>query len=416
MKNNTSVTRRGFLRTAGATLALPYIIPSRSWAAANTTAPSERITMGAIGFGGRGRYDLTFFLQQPDVQVVAVCDVQGSRRAQAKGLVDKQYGNKDCATYIDFRELLARTDIDAVLIATGDNWHAMGSIMAARAGKDIYSEKPMSVSMAEGRAVADTMKRYGAIYQCGTQRRSITRFRFAAELAQSGRLGTLHTLLAEKTNNRWVDSTFPAEPEPPRSELDWDMWLGPAAWRPFNRKYVQRGTWANHRDFSGAEFTEWGSHTVDLCQWANQADDTSPIFYEPVADTVHARYANGVDLIFSRHEWPLGVRYEGTEGWVEVDDDGNINTHPRTLLTSHKFGKGYPADNHIRNFLDCVKTRQQPTSPAETAHRSNTVCQIANICKYLNRTLHWDPVNEQFINDPEADRMLSRTMRAPWTL
>ena len=416
MTNTRSLTRRGFLRTAGMAATFPYVIPFSAHGHGKVSGPSDRITLGAIGVGPRGTYDMTFFLSCPDVRVLAVCDVQGQRRAAARDLVNNHYGNKDCAAYVDFRELLARSDIDAVLIATGDNWHAMASILAARAGKDIYCEKPMSVSVAEGRAVADTVRRYGTIYQCGTQRRSISRFRFAAELAQSGRLGQLKVLLAEKTNDRWVDTSFSEQPQPPREVLDWDMWLGPAAWRPYNEKYVQRGVWGNHRDFSGAEFTEWGSHTVDLCQWANRADDTSPVFYEPVEGTVKARYANGVKLVFSRHEWPLGVRFECDEGWVEVDDDGNLNTHPRTLRSSRQFSIGYPADNHIRNFLDCVKTRQEPTSPAEAAHRSNTVCQIANICKFLDRKLQWDPKAERFVADSEADRMLSRAMRAPWSL
>lgn len=414
MMNARSITRRGFLHSAGAVLALPYVIPSQVLGGAGP--PSERITLGAIGLGGRGSYDLNFFLGCPDVRVLAVSDVQGSRRAKGKAMVDRKYGNTDCQTYIDFRELLARSDIDAVLIATGDNWHALASVMAAQAGKDIYSEKPMSLTVAEGRAVANTVKRYGTVYQCGTQRRSITRFRYAIDLARQGRLGQLNLLLAEKHRFTWKLLSFAPQPEPPREEVDWDMWLGPAAWRPYNEQYMQRRVWAASRDFSGAEFTEWGSHTVDLCQFAKDADATSPIWYEPTAGTVKATYADGVELLFSPHAWPLGVRFEGTEGWVEVDDDGNINARPKSLLSSRKFGKGYPADNHIRNFLDCVKTRSEPISSAEAAHRSNTVCQIANICKFLGRKLHWDPEKERFLNDGVANSMLSRSMRAPWCL
>ena len=410
------ITRRRFLRSAGTALALPYVIPSGVLGRAGTVSPSEQITLGAIGLGGRGSYDLNFFLGCPDVKVLAVSDVQGNRRAKGKNMVDRKYGNADCQTYLDFRELLARPDIDAVLIATGDNWHALASIMAARAGKDIYSEKPMSLTVAEGRAVADTVQRYGTVYQCGTQRRSITRFRFAMDLARRGRLGPLNLLLAEKHRFTWKFVSLPPQAQPAREVVDWDMWLGPAPWRPYNEGYMQRKVWAASRDFSGAEFTEWGSHTVDLCQFANDADATSPIWYEPTAGTVKAKYANGVELLFSRHEWPLGVRFEGSDGWVEVDDDGNINAHPKSLLSSRKFGKGYPADNHIRNFLDCVKTRAQTISNAEAAHRSNTVCQIANICKFLDRKLHWNPETERFINDEVANSMLSRSMRAPWRL
>ncbi len=416
---NSKITRRAFVQGAGAALAMPYIITSSALGAPDKAAASERITMGVIGIGGRGRSDLGALLSNADVQMVAACDVKRSARKAGKSMIDQKNGNSDCATYRDLRELLARDDIDAVLIATGDNWHTMASILAAKAGKDIYCEKPMSVVVAEGRALCDTMQRYGTIFQCGTQRRSVPRFRFAVELAQSGKLGELKTVYAEKAPAVWFKQghhqiSLPPQPEPPREEVDWDLWLGPASWRPYNAKYTSRGFWMAHRDFAGGMLTEWGSHTADLCQWANNANNETPVEFEQAEGTVVCRYANGVKLVFEDGKWPLHVRFVGTEGMVYVDDDGNMEAEPKSLLADQKFGKGYPQSNHVRNFLDCIKSRRRPIAPAEGAHRANSTCQIANICLQMGRKLKFDPVAERFIDDPMADQQLARAMRAPW--
>ncbi|MHC4405464.1 MAG: Gfo/Idh/MocA family protein [Planctomycetota bacterium] len=415
---NNRMTRRGFVRRAGAALAAPYVITSTALGGAGRPAASERITLGAIGVGGRGMSDLQSLMGNDDVQVVAICDVIGKKRASGKAAVDKRYGNTDCVTYLDLRDLLARADVDAMLIATGDNWHTTASILAAKAGKDIYCEKPMSVAVTEGRALCNAMDRYGTIFQCGTQRRSVPRFAFAVELAQTGKLGELKTLYAEKAPPEWFRyhryATLPPEPEPPREVVDWDMWLGPAAWRPYNSKYLTRQFWMCHFDFSGGMIPEWGSHTVDLCQWANNADDTAPVEFEQAEGTIVARYGNGVKLVFEEGKWPLHVRFVGTEGSVYVDDDGAIETEPKSLLAERRFGKGYPQSNHVRNFIDCVKSRRQPIAPAEGAHRANSTSQIANICLQLERKLHYDPAKEQFVGDPMADRMLHRAIRDPW--
>jgi len=423
------LSRRDFCRAA-AGAAAPYVITSTALGAPGRAPASERIVMGAIGLGGRGRHDMQALMNNDDVQMVAVCDVQATRRKIGKLIVDRHYGNSDCVTYRDFRELLARDDIDAVLVATGDNWQALASIMAAKAGKDIYSEKPMSLTVGEGRGVADTVKRYGVVYQCGTQRRSVPRFAYAVELARSGKLGELKEVWAEKApfggKVEWFRITLPPEPEPPADFLDWNMWLGPAQWRPYNHRYITRGFWALHLDFSGGAITEWGSHTVDLCQLAVGQEHSGPVefeldmvkseqFEEPRRSVV-AHYANGVKLIFEPGKWPLHVRFVGTEGWIYVDDDGNVRAEPKSLIAGRKFGRGYPATNHIRNFLDCVKSRRTPIAPAEQAHRSNTVCQVANICVQLNRPVKWIAERERFDNDPEADAMLYRAMRQPWRI
>ncbi len=414
---SNKITRRTFVKGAGAALT-PYIMTSPVRGGQARPPASERIVMGTIGLGGRGRSDLNALLANDDVQMVAVCDVQGARRKVGQAVVDKKYGNNDCTAYRDLYELLARSDIDAVLIATGDNWHTMASILAAKAGKDIYCEKPMSVVVAEGRALTETMKRYGTVFQCGTQRRSVGRFKYAVELAQTGKLGELKTLYAEKAPDEWFKyhrrATLPPQPEPPRDVVDWDRWLGPAQWRPYNKDYLTRRFWMCSFDFSGGALTEWGSHTVDLCQWANNANATSPIEFELAEGTVVARYANGVKLVFEKGKWPLHVRFVGTEGWIYADDDGNVEAEPKSLLTDRNFGKGYPQNNHVRNFLDCVKSRHTPIAPAEGAHRANSTCQIANICLQLGRKVTWDPDNERFVGDPMADQMLNRAMRPPW--
>ncbi len=419
LNRNQPWTRRQFLQGAAAAtaglVAAPNILVKSARAAAN-----ERVGVGVIGVGSRGRYVLSAFMAQPDTQILAVSDCFADRRRQAAEQVNQGYGNTDCAEYIDFLELLERPDIDVVAIATGDNWHAEASIMAARAGKDIYCEKPMSVTIAESRAVADTMRRLGRIYQCGTQRRSIGNFRFAVELARSGKLGQLKEVHAEEAHgwDAFNYETLPAEPEPAREDFDWNRWLGPALWRPYNHAYPTRGFWSNHVDFSGASITEWGSHTVDLCQWAADADDTNPVEFEQQGDRYVGRYANGVKLVIRKglRFGSCPVRFEGDEGWVETGDDGIIETHPASLLGERRFEGGYPSDNHVRAFLDCVQTRQQPVSNADVAHHSITACHVANVCKRLGRPVRWDPAAEKFIDDEEADRLRSRAYREPWYL
>lgn len=418
----TLLSRRRFLRgtlaAAGATLAFPTLIPASALGQAGRVAPGDRIVMGTIGLGGRGRYDLSALLNSPDVQMVAVSDCRRERREQGKQTVDQKYGNADCAVIPDFRELLERSDLDAVLIATGDNNHSMVAIAAARAGKDMYCEKPMSVAITEGRALVNAVKRHSRIFQCGTQRRSIARFRFAIDLARNGELGRVHTLYAEKAPMKpeWSFATLPEESLPPKEDFDWDTWLGPAQWRPYNAQYANRQFWKSHLDFSGGAINEWGSHTADLCQMAAGADDSGPTGYEPWKDTVVAHYANGMKLVFEEGVWPLHVRFVGDMGMVYVDDDGNLETDPPSLRANRDFGRGYPAENHVRNFLDCVKSRQQPIAAVEGAHRSVTVCHVANICRFLGRPLKWNPAKEEFIGDEQANRMRSRAVREPWIL
>ena len=257
--------RRSFLACtlkAGALLLAPQVVRGAVLGKDGGIAPSERIVLGAIGIGNRGSYVLGCFMEEPDVQFVAICDVKAARRKAVKERADAKYGNNNCATYRDLRELLARDDLDAVLIATGPNWHALASVTAANAGKDVYCEKPCSMTIQESRALADTYRRYSRIYQAGTQRRSIGNFIFAANLVASGKLGKLKTVHANTLPPATVHTWLPAEPEPPADEVDWDRWLGPCPWRPFNRQYVAGG-WRGFFDFHGGGILEWGAHTLN---------------------------------------------------------------------------------------------------------------------------------------------------------
>lgn len=422
----TVLTRRRFLRNAAIACGMPAIIPASALGRNGTVAPSNRIVLGGIGLGPRGRQDLQAFLKQPDVQFMAIADVQEVRQEVVRVMANRHYGNQDCIKTREMHEILGRADIDAVLIATGDRWHAVATIMAAKAGKDIYCEKPCSMTLRESQELADAVNRYGRVFQAGTQRRNVDNFRVAAELARSGRLGRIHTvhagILALEESHAWL----PAEPEPPADVVDWDRWLGPAPWRPYNKDYVN-GRWRGYYDFhGGAALPEWGAHTVDLCQWAATADDTTPIEFEAEGQTIHARYGNGVKLVMrlagfkGEGDWVVPgtcpVRFEGDEGWVEAADTGKIAVSSPALLD-----RGPPEEmagtdptKHVRDFLDCVRTRARPAANADVTRRGHIVSHAAAIGWRLGRKVRFDPVTETFVNDPEANRMCSRARRAPW--
>ena len=433
--SEASLTRRGFLRqtiAAAGALALPQIIPAKVLGRDGAVAPSERIVLGGIGLGPRGRYDLSVMLPEKEIQFVAVCDVQRNRREQVKKMVDDYYGNMDCVVYRDMFELLARPDIDAVLIATGEHWHALASILAMKAGKDVYSEKPCGMTIGEVQALANAASRYGRVFQAGTQRRSLENFQYAAYLAQSGKLGRLHTLHASVYVPSRTYDWLPGEPEPPKGECDWDRWLGPSPWRPYNKRYVAGG-WRGHYDFEGAaNFLDWGAHTLDLCQWANQSDDTMPIEYETDSHGITGRYANGVKLICDFLPDPFGdrspqyrtstgtcpVRYVGDEGWVETGDNGEIALSESLAKTQQKlFVKpGTSAKGHGRNFFDCVKSRALTACNQHVMRRSHIACFAAELSWELERKITIDPVKERFVGDEEANRRISRATREPWSL
>jgi predicted dehydrogenase len=419
------LNRRRFLKTAmqaGVCLGVPQVIPSVALGKSGSVAPSERIVLGAIGIGNRGRYDLGCFLQEPDLHCVAVCDVRGDNRQRARNQVDAHYGNKDCKTYIDMRELLARNDIDAVLIATGPNWHATAATMAAKAGKDVYCEKPCTKNIVQSLQLAAVFHRTARVFQAGTERRSLPNFAYVVELARTGKLGRLQTLYAHPGGlGTHMSGWLGAETEPPREKVDWDMYLGPAAWRPYNHKLMDGFNFEKGGGLTGGGCLEWGSHCVDLCQWANDADSTAPVEYEPVNGQLHARYANGVKLVMRNNGWlPMGscpVRFEGKTGWVETGDDAEIAASSQSLLLRRGAKiPGYPADFHIRNFLDCVKTRALTRSNVDAACWSHITCHAANIALFLNRKVRFDPKKCEFIGDEQANRLRSEALREPWRI
>ena len=418
-------TRRRFLKTAiGAGIMAPWVLPGAALGKDGAVAPSERITVGGIGIGNRGTYDLGCFLQQPDVQFVAVCDVKDARRKAVKQIADRKNENTDCDTYRDFRDLLARDDVDAVLIATGPNWHATAAMYAARAGKDMYCEKPCTKNISQSLILADSMRRAGRVFQAGTQRRNLPHFAFACELAYSGRLGKLKAVHAHPAGMKTYSSGWaPPEPEPAKEEVDWDLYLGPAAWRPFNRKLLDGFNFEKGGGLVGGGVLEWGSHCVDLCQWAAGADNAAPVEYNPPVDgRVVAKYANGVELVIRNDGWlPLGscpVRFEGEDGWVEAGDSGKLVLSSPALLAGQKVAEigGYPATFHVRDFLDCVKTRSQPRANAEAACYSHIACHAANIAVFLDRQVKYDPAKNEFIGDEQANRLRSEALREPWRI
>ncbi len=426
-------TRRQFMRRAAsaATVGAPLVTSSCVAGRGRAVAPSGRITLGVIGIGPRCKHVLPQMLGHPDVQCVAVADVQASRRRAGKEFVDGRHGGGGCAAYRDFRELLARDDIDAVLIATGDRWHSPASILAMEAGKDVYSEKPCGITITDCRLLAETARRTGRVFQAGTQRRSVANFRRAVELAHAGRLGRLRTLHASVYVPEIKTAWLPGEPTPDPDVVDWNLWLGPAPWRQYNSGYVN-GDWRGQYDFdSGARLLDWGAHTVDLCQWANQADGTMPLSYEPGKKGVTARYANGVTLVMHFLETPFGdrpgwiqelgtcpVRFEGDEGWVEAGDSGGIRAHSEQLLRElpplSRGEAGIDVREHSRNFLDCVKSRGRTAANGEIMYRSHTACHAAALAWMLGRKLEMDPEKGEFINDSEANGLRTRPAR-DWT-
>jgi predicted dehydrogenase len=425
-KKPAQLHRRRFLTTslaASSAIMAPTIIPSSALGRDGAVAPSERIVLGGIGIGRRGQYDLGCFLEQKDVQFAAVCDVKQTRRETIKKIADKQYGNQDCGMYRDFRELLDRKDIDAVLIATGPNWHGTVAMHAARAGKDMYCEKPCTKNIDQSLILAETMRRTGRIFQAGTQRRSLPHFAFACELARTGKLGKLKTIYAHPAGmTAKMSGWLPAATAPPTEIVDWDMYLGPAAWRPFNAKLLDGFNFEKGGGLVGGGVLEWGSHCVDLCQWAI-GDKTVPIEYDAPKDRrLVARYADGVELVIRETGWiPLGscpVRFEGETGWVETGDSGKMVLSSPALLAGREVAEidGYPATFHVRNFLDCVKTRCQPRTNADAACNAHIACHAANIAIALDRTVNYDPLKHEFVEDEQANRLRSEALREPWRI
>ncbi|HEY3320140.1 MAG TPA: Gfo/Idh/MocA family oxidoreductase [Planctomycetota bacterium] len=438
-KNNG--TRRAFLKkaaaVAGAAIGAPYFVPSSALGDDKTPAASERLAIGLIGTGNINTWHMHGFLGNKDCRIVAVADPFTERREKMRDQINKTYGQNVCTDHLDFRDLLARADVDAVCIGTPDHWHAIMSILAMRSGKDVYCEKPMTHTIAEGRAVADTAVQYGRIFQTGIQQRSGANFRYGCELVRNGRIGKVHTVrvgVVGINGGIQAGKTFPTTPVP--ANFDYDLWQGPAALRPFSSERVERGDkacyWYYISDYTIGFLSGWGVHHVDIAQWGIGMDHSGPVeinctqalippdglIDDVISWNSELTYSNGVKVSFSdnNNPNPIGIRFEGDAGRVFVDR-GRIDAEPKSLLKS-VIAPGeihlYESPEHHRNFLDCIRSRKLCAANPEIGHRATAACNLVEVAARLGRKLKWDPVKEQFIGDEQANRMLSKTPRSPW--
>ena len=431
---NKAINRRRFLKRAAGAISFPYIVTSSAFGA------SEKITVGCIGVGPQGSGDMGNFLRQKDAQVVAVCDVKDPVLKAAQKQVNEHYQGTGCDAYKDFRELIARDDIDVVLAAPPDHWHVLIALAAIRSGKDVYLEKPMGLSLAQDQALRTAVHRHGRVFQFGTQQRSERNFRFACELALNGRIGKLHTI------NVWSPGSSQGgdpRPVPVPDWIDYDMWLGPAPFTPYTKDRCSNKLWWFISDYALGFIAGWGVHPLDIALWGGGEKVACPVEIEGkgvwptegVCDTamnwkVTCKYDSGVTMNFTGDPYPdewkqrygrttsHGTAFEGTDGWVHVDRSG-INAHPKELLETelgpndiHLFKSG----NHVRNLLDCVKSRAETICNIDVAVQADIICHISDIAIRLEQKLKWDPKTERFANNDAANRRLSRSMRTPWML
>ena len=427
---NNPFSRRQFVAAAASALVMPTFIPARALGRDGAVAPSNRIAVGSIGMGGRGTGHVAEISAFKEVQVVGVCDVFRSRAEKVRQSVDDRYGAKGCLATQDFRELLARTDIDAVTVAAPENWHAIMSVEAMKAGKDVYCEKALSLTVAEGRAVCEAVRRTGRVLQAGTQQRSDRRFRFACELARNGYLGKLHTVTAAVPSGRTL-LRLPVVPAP--EELNYELWLGPAPRKPY-RDGLCSYNWYFLTDYCAGWIQSWGVHHLDIALWGApklaastlEVEGTAEFLPEGDADVsfgwkVNMTAPDGLRLRFHDDgSSPVGhgVRFEGDKGWVHVTR-GDIKAEPAALLdVIIKPGEEhlYVSNNHMENFVRCIRTRHDPVAPVEACHAATALSLVADIATRSGRKLVWDWKSERFANDDAANRPLSRTLRNPWKI
>jgi predicted dehydrogenase len=434
----TRLTRRTFLKAAAFGAAAPYIVSGTVLGAGERPAPSNRITIGNIGVGGRGNSHIGSLLEEKDAQILAVCDVEKSHREGTKGRVEQRYGRDQpggyagCASFNDFREVLARPDIDGVVIGAPDHWHALMSVMAAEAGKDIYCEKPMCAVIGDGRAAANAVKRYGRVFQTGSQERS-GGGRFACELVRNGYLGKIHTIRTFlPMEPHCLAPQGDASPQPVPEGFDYDLWLGPTPYEPYTAKRCHFNfRWIT--DYSDGELTDRGAHVNDIALWGAGPLLVGPVDIEatngkfrqdtlwdvPIQFHLEYTYANGMKII-CESDGQRGIKFEGDKGWVFVAIHGGMLTaEPASLLKTVLA----PGDitlprtrGHMRNWLDCIKTRELCVAPAEDGHRTASFCHLGLMALWAGRKLKWDLEKEQFIGDRDANAYVTRPMRAPWHL
>jgi predicted dehydrogenase len=444
--------RREFLKrvaAAGAAVAVPSVVPSFALGLGEAVAPGDRITLGFIGIGMMGRGHLRNFLRYPEAQVLALCDVDRWRRQDAQTTAEQAYAARTGNTYRgpqaynDLGELLARDDVDAVVIATGDNWHAPATVMAAKAGKDIYCEKPISKTIREARAMVEAARRYGRVAQIGLQHRSTPEFARAAKLVRSGRIGEVRIVYVAFPGTN-TDVNLPGEPVP--EGLDWQQWLGPAPWRPFNGRFHRYGKpphvvpWHFCRDFGGGNLTSNAVHAFDVVQWGLGMDDSGPVEIIPPETGQYPcltyKYADGVlcqvvdwHLNPQQHFVPkgwdvktrlqnFGALYVGDQGWIHVGRQGYLTAFPEKILeeSSGSTDPWHSVGNHHQNWLQAMRSRGRPACDVAVGCRSTIVSHLGCIAHWTGRPLKWDPVKEEFPGDEQANRLRSRAMRPAWRI
>jgi predicted dehydrogenase len=425
------LSRRHFIKGTAAVLGAPLFIPSTALGNQLKSAAGDRITLGFIGMGTMNGGHLGFFLKTKDVEVKAVCDVDTTRRENAKQMVEKAYsiypGYKGCVAYSDFRDLLGRKDIDAVVIATPDHWHAIIALEAVKAAKDVYCEKPLTLTIHEAKQLIDAVRKFDRVFQVGSQQRSSNEFRLACELVRSGRIGKIKTVNVNVGGpSKWCD--LPEEKLEPG--LDWDRWLGPAPKRPYNSILSPRGVhtnfpnWRLYREYSGGMMTDWGAHHFDIAQWGLGMDESGPVEITPPKDPkathgVKYLYANGVEMFHvSGKGAKRGVQFVGTNGEIVVDR-GHLSSTPEGIVKESLTEKDvhlFKSPGHQRNWLDCIRSRKQPLCHVEIGARSVTVCHLGNLAYWYHRPLKWDPQKWEFPGDDEANQWRDRERRGPWQL
>jgi len=438
MSKMRGYTRRTFLTTAPAAIAgavaFPSIVRASALGLNGAVPPSDRVVMAGIGFGMQGPGNMRNFLGKPEVQWVAVCDLDDEPLKKAKDIVDTKYGTTDCKTYKDYRELFARGDLDAVSIAVPDHWHAILSIDAVRAGLDVYGEKPFTHSLREGRALCNAVTRYGRVWQTGSWQRSEDNFHRGCELVANGRIGKiLRVEVGLPSGFTDFARTFGEETiQSPPPGLDYDRWLGPAPYSPYCKARVHMN-WRWNMDYAGGQLMDWVGHHLDIAHWAMGFERTGPVEVKGTGEFpttgiynaakrywVETRYADGTPIILAGGypEIQSGTKWIGETGWVWVDR-GGFESQPAHLV-QEVIGPNekrlYRSRDHYQNFVDCVRSRAVTIAPAEVAHRSASVGHLGVIAIETGRTIRWDPASESIIGDPGADRLLSRAYRAPYQL
>jgi len=404
MSKTKRITRRGFVRGAtAATVAAPWFVPGSALGADDGTPASERIVMGSIGVGGRGSGDMRGLMGQSAVQMVAVCDPVPAHRDAAKAHVDGHNKNGDCKTSADFREITRRDDIDAVMIGTPDHWHALITIDACKNGKDVFCEKPECLTIAEGRAMVNAVRRYGRVFGGGSQR-VLGDYGDWPRLLRGGALGEIKEIFVS-CGGPSGDCYLPEEPMP--AGLDWEMWVGPSPWRPFHHNLI-RGGFRPYRNYSGGGMTDWGAHRFGAAMFAANVHKTGPVEVTPPdgkdVKMLTYRFANGLKMY---HGGTNNITYKGTEGELPGD------TKP---VTGEVDMETYRGPGLLGDFVASVLSRQKAFRDIEIAHRATTVCHLGNIAYWLKRPLKYDPVKEEIVGDAEANRWIDRPMRGPWTL